>query len=493
MPQSARIVLLFGLGLALAAATALLPWEQFGAPFLVTLLGMGCLSAWIWMEAGPREWSRVALLSGSGLLLRLVSAALYNAWLGPRGLLDDAISYDRVGWALAQAWHSGTGLPSGLGGLAALASEPFSRVVGAVYFLVGHSPSAVVALNCLLGAGTVYLTYCLGVCVVGKDSAWLAGWMAALYSGFWVFSLMVLKDGLTLFVLLLFLVAFYRLVFANRLSRTALGWLAVAVATGLFLRALRDYVWVLAGLAALLVVLARLARVRRGRLAVALIGLALLAGLIEMTPRLVRTPINWANFGAGTFLASYLKELPPAGTVLDLWVWTRAHPGAFVQFAGLSVVSSALAPYAWILPGSIPGTQPFNAYTVSYLGMWLWYLVLPFAVIGAAVGLRRAPARFLPVMALAVILFLLFALTIPRESRHRDMVMPLLLILSAEGITCGWKWRRWGWFFWAPLIVAAAIKIQAVPSVLISGAILALLLAPLFLLEARARTKIAAT
>jgi hypothetical protein len=365
--------------------------------------------------------------------------------------------------------------------------------VGAVYFLLGHSPAAVVALNCLLGAGGVYLTYSLALQLAGKDEAGLAGWMAALYSGFWVFSLMVLKDGLTLFVLLLFLVAFYRLVFAHRLSRTSLVWLAVAVATGLFLRALRDYVWVLAGLAALLVVLARLAKVRRGRFAVALIGLGLLAGLIGLTPRLVRAPINWANFGAGTFLASYLKELPPRGTVLDLWVWTRAHPGAFAQFAGLSIVSSALAPYAWILPGSIPGAQPFNAYTVSYLGMWLWYLVLPFAGIGAAVGLRRAPERFVPVLALAIILFLLFALTIPRESRHRDMVMPLLLILSAEGITCGWKWRWWGWVFWAPLFVAAAIKIQAVPSLVISVAGFALLLAPLILLKARARIKIAPT
>jgi hypothetical protein len=484
---------LFALGLVLAVATALLPWEQFGAPFLVILLGACGLTAWVWVDAGPGDRRRVLLFVGTALLLRIVAAGLFNGWLGPQGLWNDSITYDRIGWALAQAWHSGSASPAGLGALAYLAAEPFSNVVGVVYFLLGHSPAAMVAFNCLLGAGTVYLTYCLAVPLAGRDVAWLAGWMAALYSGFWVFSLMILKDGLTLFMLLFFLVSFYRLVFVDRLSPSSILWLALAAGCGLFLKDLRDYVWVLAGFAALLVVLARLSQVRRGRWAVALIGLVIIGGLIGVAPRLAHTPISWASLGSGTFLASYLKELPPSGTVLDLVKWTSIHPVAFAEFAGLSIISSALAPYAWILPGSIPGTLPFNAYTVSYLGMWIWYFLLPFSVIGAAVGLRRAPGRFVPVLALAVLLFLLFALTIPRESRHRDMVMPILLLLGAQGIASGWKWRQWGWVFWAPLFVAAAVKIQAVPSLAVAAACLAVLLGALILRKGGGQARVAPT
>src|SRR4030067_1313339 len=112
----------------LALTIALLPWEQGGAPLAVLCLLVPI--AWLairWVEPRASRGPALALFFGS-LLLRLVASWLYATWVGTRGWLDDAIAYDRVGWALAQAWETGAYL-QGVGELEGVGHEPFARIV----------------------------------------------------------------------------------------------------------------------------------------------------------------------------------------------------------------------------------------------------------------------------------------------------------------------------------------------------------------------------
>jgi hypothetical protein len=124
--------------------------------------------------------------------------------------------------------------------------------------------------------------------------------------------------------------------------------------------------------------------------------------------------------------------------------------------------------------------------------MWLWYLVLPFAVLGVGSSLRRSRGGIAGLLTFAALLFVLFSLTIPRESRHRDLVMPVLLLLASAGIVFNWRLKRLAWFAWAPLLLAAIVKLQAWVPLFASAASAAILVTLIWMSELRRRRSVGA-
>jgi hypothetical protein len=59
---------------------------------------------------------------------------------------------------------------------------------------------------------------------------------------------------------------------------------------------------------------------------------------------------------------------------------------------------------------------------------------------------------------------------IPREFRHRDMAMPVALLLSAVGLVSGRKGWLLALIVWIPLIGFIAWKLHSVAPVLIAAA-----------------------
>jgi hypothetical protein len=59
---------------------------------------------------------------------------------------------------------------------------------------------------------------------------------------------------------------------------------------------------------------------------------------------------------------------------------------------------------------------------------------------------------------------------IPREYRHRDIVMPMALLLAAEGLVYSRKWWAAGLIVWIPLIGLITWKLNSlVPVLLMAG------------------------
>jgi 4-amino-4-deoxy-L-arabinose transferase-like glycosyltransferase len=478
MKPASRVLLLLAGVAALALAVALLPWERGGAP-LLTLCVLAVAAWFVILRLEPPARRRPALiLFFASLGLRLAVSGLYSFMTGSHGWLDDAIAYDRVGWALAQAWKTGAAL-RGVNGLEWVAGEPFARVVAAIYWLLGHSPAAVIIFNAVLGAASVYFLYRLGAEMLGAEVGLLSGWMAALYTGFWVYSLMPLKDVLILASTLCFFWTLHRLMAQPPAVGRILGWGVAVAVSGAVVVLMRDYVFIAVALGGLTYMLVRAAQVRATRWLVAASVILLALAVLPLAGRLANYPLPLANFGAGSFLSHIFGAVPTSATLPDLARWGFAHPLSFGAYLGLSIVSTVLAPYAWILPGAIPEAPPFGPYTVGYPGMWLWYLVLPFAVLGVWSSLKRSRGNVAGLLVFAIMLLVLFSLTIPRESRHRDLIMPVFLLLAGEGIIFQWRWRQLAWFAWGPLLLAAVVKLQAwlpLAAALASAGVIALLL-----------------
>jgi hypothetical protein len=207
----------FWISLLIAAAGALavafLPWETIGAPMLSVLL-FGGMAVGLALRDSPAEERRFVIrLLLVALAVRLLAALLFGLALGGGGsyLPSDAVSYDRAAWVMARNWRSPALPPEGLGPLEFIFDDFYPRLLGGLYFLLGHSPAAAVALNGVLGASTVYLVYRIGAMLFGPVVARWAGWLAVFYTGFWFWEMMTLKDALFLFLILLFFLALYRI------------------------------------------------------------------------------------------------------------------------------------------------------------------------------------------------------------------------------------------------------------------------------------------
>ncbi|MGD0807068.1 MAG: hypothetical protein ABSA10_06335, partial [Anaerolineales bacterium] len=164
-------------------------------------------------------------------------------------------------------------------------------------------------------------------------------------------------------------------------------------------------------------------------------------------------------------------DVPETGTVGAFLGWIISHPAGFVVYLVLSTISTALAPYAWIFPGTLPGVSGFDPSFIAFPGMWLWYAMIPFSILGFFQAVRRSRGDVWPVVVCGAGLFLVFSILIPRESRHRDMIMPFALMLAAEGLVFGWKWWYLGLVFWVPLTGLIAWKLHSPLPILFAAVI----------------------
>lgn len=480
-PTSFRPRAGFWLSLLCAGAGTLLivlaPWETVGAPILALLFFGGAALGLMLRDSPVEERRFVIRLFLVALAVRLVTALVFLLAYGGGGSFwsSDAKSYDQAAWVMARNWRNPASAPEGLGSLEFIRSHLYPRLLAGLYFIVGHSTAAAVIFNTVLGVSSVYLVYRLGVVLLGPAAARWAGWLAACYTGFWWWEMMALKDALFLFLILLFFLALHRC--WNSLARADLSgadwvraalWGAVMMLIFLGAGELREYVPLLLLCSALwLPVVAFLRSGGTGRWVVALAAAA--AVVAVLWPRIMdRGLVPVAVEEDSLFFQSV--ELPMTENVAVFLRWVGEHPASFAQYMALAAFSSALAPYAWILPGTLPEVPRFEPGMIAFPGMWMWYLLIPFTILGAVQAIRRSRGEAWPVFFFATAGFLLFSFFIPRESRHRDIVMPFALMFAAEGIVYSRRWWLLGLLVWIPLVGFIAWKMQsAVPVLLAAG------------------------
>jgi hypothetical protein len=121
-------------------------------------------------------------------------------------------------------------------------------------------------------------------------------------------------------------------------------------------------------------------------------------------------------------------------------------------------------PFIWILPSQWKLQLLFTTDYLLYPGMALWYVALPFIIVGLMVVLWGAAVgreTNLALVGLAVFVVLYFAqyMTINLSYRHRDIMVPLLMIFAWAGwnyVQTVSHWRRAYAGYWLALCALAA-------------------------------------
>lgn len=377
----------------------------------------------------PSDRTFVTRLFVGGFLARYVAALFITGAVALAGLPGleggkDYLHWEAGGWAVAEAWRSGSPpvhLTDGDPG--------YYYLVGAVYWLTGRVAVAPLLLNGLFGAGAAVVAFFLALQAYDRRRAAVAGYLAAFLPALLVWSGMVYKDV----VLSFFVVASASAAIAlsRRASPRSVCALGLALVPLFMIRP--DTGVTVVGCAALLLALTG------GRRGSRLAALAVSGGLLL----LFLVVLQGAGLaGKRDLLARFPNPFTTVALARESWAdeagagapgFTRYLYGKNLLLAPHLLLPAMVLPFVLPLPGTTGGGM--NIRTFLMPGQILWLLLLPALLCGIAGALReRVAARvFLAGLVLAMALGVALAGYFSNP-RYLVQGMPLMLVLSAAGM-----------------------------------------------------------
>lgn len=197
-----------------------------------------------------------------GLLLLAVAFRLYGVLSHPTAPSGDAPDYHRLAIGLVE----GRGYVNAAGTPTAWRPPGYPVFLAGIYKIVGNSVLRATIVQAILGGLTVLVLMALGAMILGWRRALIAGAIAAVYPAFIWLPRLLMSENLSLFLLLLSLVAVtmylrtsrmaWMIVFGvlcalNSLVRGANLFIPVAVALGLLIVQRRNRKQIVASLLAM--------------------------------------------------------------------------------------------------------------------------------------------------------------------------------------------------------------------------------------------------
>jgi len=383
----------------------------------------------------------------AGIAVRVWLMALVQVVHGNFLFLDDQ-GYDRIGWQLAQAWHTGSYLPPQTA--AVTASWLYYVLVAGVYFVIGHNWFAVKVITALVSALSVPAAASIGVSLDGPRLGVRAAWLAALYPAAVYWGSTGLKDGPMAALLLA--------VAAIALRPLTMRSLAAATA---------------------LLTVAFLCRPVEGAVGAAMLVVPALSLLRGWRPDPEQQRVS-----AGLRLWALFAGLPAAGALLA-WQAARYLPALTGSLAGESTLSLSTGPvtvtwtpspadfaHAILSPVRWSATSP-----ALIPGAFTWIVLLPASAAGCWLLLRHGTPAARGVIAAGLGYLYLYACVFqgPGFARQRFTVEVLFLVAALYAFGhMPHRVRTWLALAACAVVPAELAQAQVIPAkVLAAGAVAA--------------------
>lgn len=418
-------------GVALAAAVALVAYAvpRGDAPPLRFAAVVFAIIGVLWFlprAAAParRPFLTLFLLAAG---FRLAAAVFFDALGNAAGDVfsgsPDARAYDLWARRLVSAWSELRGLELHAWDVAGRWDVGFHYVLGVFYAVFGESALAGRVLGGFSGAAAAGLLFLVARRVADEAVAVIAGLLYA----FWLSSVVwssysVLRDSLVWALILGAVWLVLRVVDGSSLAAVGLFFVLVS------LRWIRPYaaVFVFMGLA-LSGLLALRARSRAARRPALLLAASVLA--CEASFFFTGYPTVAEIMGVYLPGRIILKERAPL---------ERERPPLLGPSLPANAARFFLSPLGWAPVAHGSG----NIDNWHLPGMWPWYAVLPAAALGAFLSLRAGRARAIVVITAGFVSAALILNGRGDSGRHREMVVPVVLICFAIGIRAPVRYRR---------------------------------------------------
>lgn len=347
--------------------------------------------------------------------------------------IGDSDYYSARGWALTE-YVRGSREPVVLLRLNQYGWNGYVELIGFFYSVFGFSPSAVKGINCLLGAGCGALIFFITLWMFGSRIARWAAAAVTFFPSLVFWSASNLKDIPFIFLTLLAVFCFIRIIQARGIAQKILYALLLAVTLSLH-HGLREDFW-------RILLLTMIVGTLFARFGVRAWLLAAGAGLAG-TWFLLHNGAAQARFRAALspFLSRHIGYANTDGLTYTLFPPALYDPGYLPQWiesgnADIAIAALIKAPVHFFLE-PFPGRFDSSLHLLPLAQMAFWYLMLALAAIGLATAFRR---RNRPALGMLFPL-LVFAWLIGFSNgnigtlfRIRDLVTPFLLIYAAAGL-----------------------------------------------------------
>jgi hypothetical protein len=419
----AAVVVLGVIALLLSPMLQASPLPPLVVYFAVLVIVLGAVH----LVASSDEAPFLINLFVGAFVLRVVLVMITHGLLlvygdGGHAFADDR-AYDELGWNISQAW---TGDSPGVLDRDAYLIQNFTYLLAALYFVFGHATIAAKVLNAAFGVLSAYGVYMAARELWGVRPARAAAVVAALFPAALFWSLLTLKDTLSVAAVAFAFGGLFVYMRRGDLRAAALGLVGLAL-----LNDLRYYLFIVVSWVLLVsgYVFSRESwrlRLRRGvPFTIAVVAVLFLAGSGTFGAELVqsRKPERFESIRG--------SEKSGAGT--KLWTPQVSEGENFYarQFTYLPVgiMHMLTSPLPWQIES--PRDAPLVADTL------VWYVVLAATALGLLQAWRRRLWEALVPLAYVGILMSALALienNVATLVRHRAMLLAMVLVLAAPAL-----------------------------------------------------------
>ena len=434
-----------------------------GSACMVTVLVAVGLALNRWSDPADRRF--LVRLYTAAMVARIIMVGVVHLWAIYHGM-----GWVRYGYASFDvfgdsAWTSLKGWLNALVWLGQLdrytldrtsltiaSQDPYVYLYAVFHWLFGFSQVAVKFINSLLGVTIALIAYDIVRDLAGRREAAIAAGLIAFFPSAFLWSLGNLKDVPNSLGVIWAYWAMRRLI-QRGLRATLLLHLVGAVG---FLHIIRPPVAFATSLCILLGVLWSVLWGRHGRVVI--------AGLMIMTLAVFYVAPNRAGVEPTRFwhatLESQLRKLvgPQVGQtssegssyqLYDEQIYrpqSQGGGGAAVWRLTLSGLAWAfIKGWGYFLLAPAPWALHTLLQAITVPEMMVWYVLLVLAAWGAWRLMRAAPVEGGMLVAWIIVLSSLNALTTGNVGvafRHRSLVIPFYVMLSAIGLIPAWEWIR---------------------------------------------------
>lgn len=397
---------------------------------------------WTWaargLDASERRW--VAALLGAGTLIR--AGAIFALLLTTGQNQHFNMYFPDSQFAITRSWWiRNIWLEAPIGPVNEnilynpYGATSYSYVLGAIQFLVGAAPYGLNFISTAAFLAGAVALYRMARQSFGPSTAIMGFALLLFWPSTMAWSVSMLKESMQ-FALSAFLISFTLRVVRSRTMRARVIGALCAVATGYAIMTLRSAALYVAVAGCVAGVVAWLITRRPSIAAVAVLLIAVASAAAVSRPSIRDRAMNVARAAAERQIG-YTASFGYGYKVLDQRFYSYGsriaptlEPDEAARFLVRAVVAFFTVPWPW---------QITSASGLAYLPQQLvWYGLVLLGVPGVLAGWRRDPLMtwlLLATVAAGVVVIAPNSGNIGTLVRHRDMVMPAVVLLSAAGFT----------------------------------------------------------
>lgn len=367
----------------------------------------------------------------AGLLLRYFLSIVLHSTSLLSVLGDDDASGWFGGVVYAEGWRTQGVTVFDLPGKLLEAFSKLNRgyyyLLGALFFVTNvQSRMMASALNCVVGAWTVVLTYRVARAMFPEPVAARTGWLVGVFPSMVVWSALTLKEPIVIFLEMLTLYCCQQVRLSGFTTRNFLGGVAAVAA----LLTLRFYAAYIVGAVAFLCLM--IPRVAGQRYVVlrSFAVLFLVTPLVFSVVTMSRETVQLDRYDL-EFASSFRKGMSASGNSRVEIDYDLRTPTGFVMSTVLGGLHLLLAPFPWQLGGA----SLRMLFTLPEMLVW-WWLFFFRVVPGFWYSARNRLADALPLMLFAAGLWVVYGMTFANIGlvyRQRVQLLPILLMFAAVG------------------------------------------------------------